>query len=79
MKSVAKVVLVLSIIICILFTPTVAWRRRGTKGYGSIPSDRAHDHARTNRNKNSSSSTATSVGWYSIAMAFFSYLNFAYF
>ncbi|TMW82998.1 hypothetical protein EJD97_003407 [Solanum chilense] len=75
MKSVAKVVLLLSIIICILLTPTVAWRRRGTKGYGSIPSDRA----RTSRNKNSSSSTATSLGWYLIAMAFFSYLNFAYF
>ncbi|KAH0686249.1 hypothetical protein KY290_017831 [Solanum tuberosum] len=79
MKSVAKVVLVLSIIICILLTPTVAWRRRGTRGYGSIPSDRAHDHARTNSNKNSSSSTTTSVGWYSMAMALFSYLNFAYF
>ncbi|KAK4350750.1 hypothetical protein RND71_030063 [Anisodus tanguticus] len=88
MKSIMKVVFMLSIIMCILLTPTMAKGvSHGTKasigsggsGTASTTSIRlARARPRTTTNNTSSS---TSVGWSSMTMASASlaYLTFVYF
>ncbi|CAN4098844.1 unnamed protein product [Withania somnifera] len=68
MKNVMKIVLVLSIILCILLTPTIA---RG--GGGVTPAVRAAGRASNN------SSPSTLLCMSSIAMVLFAYLTFVYF
>ncbi|KAH0659737.1 hypothetical protein KY285_028352 [Solanum tuberosum] len=82
MKNVMKIVFVLSIIMCVLVTPTIA---RVSASRGSTrtsttrltPVVRADADADAPSTNNSSSSTPMCMS--SIAMALFAYLSFVYF
>ncbi|KAG5602984.1 hypothetical protein H5410_034354 [Solanum commersonii] len=83
MKNVMKVVFVLSIIMCVLVTPTIA-RVSGSRGSTRSSSTtrltsvvRAGARADAPSTNNSSSSTPMCMS--SIAMALFAYLSFVYF
>ncbi|KAH0663368.1 hypothetical protein KY284_028299 [Solanum tuberosum] len=75
MKNVMKVVFVLSIIVCVLVTPTIARVSGSTRTSTTrlTPVVRAGARADAPSTNNSSSSTP------SIAMALFAYLSFVYF
>ncbi|KAH0750063.1 hypothetical protein KY290_029295 [Solanum tuberosum] len=75
MKNVMKVVIVLSIIMCILLTPTFA-RVSGSRGSGRASTTRLTPVVRASNN---SSSSTPALCMSSIAMALFAYLSFVYF
>uniref|UniRef100_A0A3Q7HX36 Uncharacterized protein n=1 Tax=Solanum lycopersicum TaxID=4081 RepID=A0A3Q7HX36_SOLLC len=72
MKNVIKVVFVLSIIMCVLLTPTIA-RVSASRGSSRTPAVRAAGRASNN------SSSTTPLCMSSIAMALFAYLSFVVF
>uniref|UniRef100_M1CZJ1 Uncharacterized protein n=1 Tax=Solanum tuberosum TaxID=4113 RepID=M1CZJ1_SOLTU len=79
MKNVMKVVIVLSIIMCILLTPTFA-RVSGSRGSGRASTTRLTPVVRAGaRASNNSSSSTPALCMSSIAMALFAYLSFVYF
>uniref|UniRef100_M1CZV3 Uncharacterized protein n=1 Tax=Solanum tuberosum TaxID=4113 RepID=M1CZV3_SOLTU len=80
MKNVMKAVFVISIIMCVLVTPTIA-RVSGSRG-----STRSSSTARLTpavragaRGARNNSSSSTPLCMSSIAMALFAYLSFVYF
>ncbi|KAH0659739.1 hypothetical protein KY289_028487 [Solanum tuberosum] len=78
MKNVMKVVIVLSIIMCILPTPTFA-RVSGSRGSGRTSTTRLTPVVRAGARASNNSSSSTPLCMSSIAMALFAYLSFVYF
>ncbi|KAH0667147.1 hypothetical protein KY285_028353 [Solanum tuberosum] len=83
MKNVMKVVFVISIIMCVLLTPTIA-KVSASRGSRRTSTTRLTPVVRAGAradapSSNNSSSISTPLCMSSIAMALFAYLSFVYF